>query len=162
MTSHKTLVNVAFVLAVWLWAFGAPAAAQGIAPLRLSLQEAEMRAVAASHRLAEAQARAAAAEATVELRDADDRPIIRSGAYYQRTRHVTPFVVIGAPGGLQVLYPDIPDNYLTRLDFQWPIFDGGQTRSSVRPGPKPLRRRQMSLPRKGICGSRSPAPSGPL
>jgi outer membrane protein TolC len=127
MTAHKTLVSVVFVLALWLGAYDAPASAQGIAPLRLSLQEAEMRAIAASHRLAEVQARAAAAEASVDVTDAADRPIIGSSAYYQRTRHVTPFVTLGAPGGVVVLYPDIPDNYLTRLDFQWPIFYGGRT-----------------------------------
>jgi outer membrane protein TolC len=127
MTAHKTLVSVAFLLVVRLSVFTGAASAQGIAPLRLSLEEAEMRALATSHRLAEAQALASAAEATVEIRDAADRPIVGAGASYMRTRHVTPFVTIGAPGGLTVLYPDIPDNYLTRLDFEWPIFDGGRT-----------------------------------
>ena len=127
MTAHKTLVSVAFLVAVGLSVFSAATSAQGVAPLRLSLAEAEMRAVAASHRLAEARALAAAAEATVDIRDAADRPIVGVGASYMRTRHVTPFVTIGAPGGLTVLYPDIPDNYLTRLDFEWPIFDGGRT-----------------------------------
>jgi outer membrane protein TolC len=127
MTAHKTLVSLAFLLAVRLSVFSAAASAQGIAPLRLSLAEAETRAIAASHRLAEAQARAGAAEANAALTDAADRPVVRSSAYYQRTRHVTPFVTLGAPGGLTVLYPDLPDNYLTRLDFQWPIFDGGRT-----------------------------------
>jgi hypothetical protein len=80
MTANKTLVSLAFLLAVQLSVFSAAASAQGIAPLRLSLAEAETQAIAASHRLAEAQARAAAAEATVELRDAADRPIVGSSA----------------------------------------------------------------------------------
>jgi outer membrane protein len=35
----------------------------------------------------------------------------------------------GAP---RVLYPDIPDNYRTRLDVQWPIYSGGRTDALVR------------------------------
>jgi outer membrane protein TolC len=31
------------------------------------------------------------------------------------------------PGGVpRVLYPDVPDNYRTRLDLQWPIYTGGR------------------------------------
>ena len=26
-----------------------------------------------------------------------------------------------------MLYPDVPDNYRTRLDLQWPIYSGGRT-----------------------------------
>ena len=44
-----------------------------------------------------------------------------------RTNHVDIFA-IRAPGGpLQVVYPDIPDNFRTRLDLQWPIYTGGRT-----------------------------------
>jgi outer membrane protein len=95
--------------------------------LRLSLAEAQARAVAASHRLAEARARAATAEAAVGMREAADRPIVGIGAGYTRTNHVVPFVFPG-PGGLpRVLYPDAPDNFQTRLDLQWPIYSGGRT-----------------------------------
>ena len=47
---------------------------------------------------------------------------------YSRTNHVEEFSVpttIGRPP--QVLYPDVPDNYHTRLDLQWPIYTGGRT-----------------------------------
>ena len=27
---------------------------------------------------------------------------------------------------LRVIYPDVPDNYRTRLDLQWPIYTGGR------------------------------------
>jgi len=30
-------------------------------------------------------------------------------------------------GGLRVIYPDIPDNYRTRIDLQWPIYTFGRT-----------------------------------
>jgi outer membrane protein TolC len=33
---------------------------------------------------------------------------------------------------LQVIYPDIPDNYRTRLDLQWPIYTGGRTDALLR------------------------------
>ena len=27
---------------------------------------------------------------------------------------------------MRVIYPDIPDNFRTRLDFQWPIYTAGR------------------------------------
>jgi outer membrane protein TolC len=95
--------------------------------LRLSLAEAQERAVAASHRLAEARARAGTAEAAVAVREAADRPIVGLGAGYTRTNHVIEFAFPGPDGAPRVLYPDAPDNYRTRLDLQWPIYDGGRT-----------------------------------
>lgn len=102
------------------------AAAQEAAPLRLSLEEAQSRAVAASHRLAEGRARAATADAVIAVREAADRPIVGLGAGYSRTNHVTEFVFPGPTGLPRVLYPDAPDNYRTRLDLQWPIYSGGR------------------------------------
>jgi len=95
--------------------------------MRLSLDEARMRAVAASHRLAEARARAAAAAEAVAAREAADRPVVALQGSYTRTNHVAEFVV-PTPGGLpRVLYPDAPDKYATRMDLQWPIYSGGRT-----------------------------------
>ena len=95
--------------------------------LRLSLAEAQDRAVAASHRLAEARARAGTAEAEVAVRQAADRPLVGFGAGYTRTNHVVPFSFPGPGGRPMVVYPDAPNNYRTRLDLQWPIYNGGQT-----------------------------------
>jgi outer membrane protein TolC len=114
-----------YLLAVGLAAPGV-AAGQDLTPLRLSLDEARTRAVAASHRLAEARARAAAADEAVAIRDAADRPIVAAQGSYTRTNHVTEFVVPTAGGLPRVLYPDAPDNYRTRLDLQWPIYSGGR------------------------------------
>jgi outer membrane protein TolC len=100
-------------------------AAQGLA-LRISLEDAQSRAVAASHRLAEARARAATAEAAIAVPQAADRPIVALGAGYTRTNHVTEFLLPGPTGVPRVLYPDAPDNYRTRLDLQWPIYSGGR------------------------------------
>ena len=48
-------------------------------------------------------------------------------AGYTRTNHVLPFSV-PAPTGIPLLvYPDVPNNYTTRLDLQWPIYTGGRT-----------------------------------
>jgi outer membrane protein TolC len=115
-----------FVAIVFAVLSGAVAAQEPLA-LRLSLTEAQDRAVAASHRLAEARSRAATAEAAVAVREAADRPIVGLGAGYTRTNHVTPFAFPG-PGGLPVVvYPDVPNNYRTRLDLQWPIYNGGRS-----------------------------------
>jgi outer membrane protein TolC len=96
-------------------------------PLRLTLEEAQARAIAASHRLAEAHSRQAAAAAVAASREAADRPLLSASAGYMRTNHVTEFVVPGPTGVPRILYPDVPDNYRTRLDLQWPIYSGGRT-----------------------------------
>jgi outer membrane protein TolC len=107
---------------------GAQQGAQSDAPLRIALEQAQARAEQASHRLAEARAREAAAQAAIEGRAAADQPVVSASAGYTRTNHVTPFFVPSLGGGsLQPIYPDIPDNYRTRLDLQWPIYNGGRT-----------------------------------
>ncbi|OFW00926.1 MAG: hypothetical protein A3I61_12110 [Acidobacteria bacterium RIFCSPLOWO2_02_FULL_68_18] len=116
-----------FLVVLVLDALGSGAAAQVVAPTRLSLDEARMRAVEASHRLAEARSRAEAAEDAVAVREASDRPIVALQGSYARTNHVTEFVVPTPTGRSRVLYPDAPDNYRTRLDLQWPIYSGGRT-----------------------------------
>ena len=97
-------------------------------PIRLTLEEAQARAQRASHRLAELRAREAAAGAMVDVRASADRPQVALQAGYTRTNHVTEFVVPG-PGGAppRVLYPDVPDNWRTRIDLQWPIYTAGRT-----------------------------------
>ena len=91
------------------------AAAQERATLRISLEDAQSRAVVASHRLAEVRARAATADAAIAVRQTADRPIVALGAGYTRTNHVVEFVVPSAAGAPRVLYPDAPDNYRARV-----------------------------------------------
>lgn len=120
MTTSRVLVACLLLVA--------PAAsAQEVPSIRLSLEEATRRAVEASHRLAEARARADAAEATVGVRRLADHPVVGLTAAYTRTNHVTEFVVPGPTGVPRVLYPDVPNNYLSRLNLQWPIYTGGRT-----------------------------------
>ena len=121
----RTMV-ICLCLASALLVPAAPAAAQDAAPLRLSLDDARTRAIAASHRLAEARARQSVAEAAVAVRQSSDRPVVALQGGYVRTNHVTEFVVPGPTGVPRVLFPDAPDNYRTRLDLQWPIYSGGR------------------------------------
>jgi len=96
-------------------------------PLRLTLEQAQARARDASHRLSELRARGEAAEAVVNIRRAASQPNVSVLAGYTRTNHVEEFFVPGALGSpLRVIYPDIPDNYRTRLDLQWPIYSSGR------------------------------------
>ncbi len=104
----------------------AAAWAQSPVPARLTLDEALARTAANSHRLSELQAREAAAGAVVDQHRAADLPIVAVQAGYQRTNHVDVFGFV-QNGRLQILYPDVPDNWRSRLDLQWPIYTGGRT-----------------------------------
>ena len=96
-------------------------------PMPLTLDEAIRRGLDTSHRLAEAVARGEAAAAVATERHTALLPQVAAQAGYMRTNHVTPFGVIAAPGPqLLVIYPDIPNNYRTRLDLQWPIYTAGR------------------------------------
>ena len=93
---------------------------------RLTLEEAQARALATSHRLAESRARQDVADAAVLARDAAQRPSVVASAGYTRTNHVPEFRVPSPAGPGAVLYPDVPDNYRSRVDLQWPIYTGGR------------------------------------
>ena len=117
----------------WVAVIAAGAAAQE-APLRLTLSEAQVRAVDASHRLAEARVLGAAAAADVTAAVAAGLPSLALEAGYTRTNHVMEFVVPSAfgAGEPRVLYPDLPDNYRTRLALYWPVYTGGRSDALVR------------------------------
>jgi outer membrane protein len=95
-------------------------------PLRLTLDEAVRRGLETSHRIAEAVARGEAADAVVGERRASTLPQIAAQAGYTRTNHVDAFGILLPNNQLRVIYPDIPDNYRTRLDLQWPIYTSGR------------------------------------
>lgn len=94
--------------------------------VRLTLDEAIARGLPASHRLEEAGARRAAGAAAVDQRRAALMPRISAQAGYVRTNHVDPFGILLPSNQLRVIYPDIPDNYRSRLDAQWPVYTGGR------------------------------------
>ena len=94
--------------------------------LRLTLDEAIQRGLETSHRVAEVVARGDAAAAIVGERRAASLPQIAAQAGYTRTNHVDAFGILLPTNQLRVIYPDIPDNYRTRLDLQWPIYTSGR------------------------------------
>ncbi|HEX5111171.1 MAG TPA: TolC family protein [Vicinamibacterales bacterium] len=108
--------------------------AQDAGTLQLTLEEAQARAIDTSHRLAEGRARERTAQAVVDSREAADRPVVSAQAGYQRTNHVPEFALPSpaATGGRLVVYPDVPNNFRSRIDLQWPIFNGGRTDALTR------------------------------
>jgi outer membrane protein TolC len=124
-------MRLAVAVVCGLIAGGARASAQD-APIPLTLDEAVARGVESSHRIAEGDARAAAAAATADARRAIALPQIAAQAGYTRTNHVEQFGVPVPDNPLRVIYPDIPDNYRTRLDAQWLLWDGGRARELER------------------------------
>lgn len=97
------------------------------APIRLSVAAAVSQGLANSHRIAEARAREAGARAAATSVDLARKPIIGASAGYTRTNHVTEFSFPQPNGTRLVVYPDIPDNAVSRLSFQWPIYTSGRT-----------------------------------
>ena len=98
----------------------------------LTLDAAVAQGLANSRRLAELQTQSQAADFDVSDRRSQLYPIASLQAGYQRTNHVEEFVVIAPGPTRQTVYPDIPDNYRTRLDLQWPIYTGGRTDALIR------------------------------
>jgi outer membrane protein len=110
-----------------LLAWAAPASAAGQEPpIRVTLDEAIAQGVANSQRLAELAARTDAALAAEQGRAAARLPTVALLGGYTRTNHVEEFTIV-QPGQLrQVIYPDVPDNFRTRIDLQWLFYDGGR------------------------------------
>jgi outer membrane protein TolC len=105
-----------------LWA--QPPTARPVVPL--TVDEAVARGLAESHRIAEAVAKGEAAAAAVGQQKAAALPQIAVLAGYTRTNHVDEFRILAPPYGLFTIYPDVPDNWRTRLDLQWPIYTAGR------------------------------------
>ena len=101
-----------------------PLAAQP-APIRLTVADAITRGFETSHRLAEARAREQGAQAALRGAQAADKPTVIAGGGYTRTNHVPEFAV-NQGGTRLVIYPDIPDNFSSRLSLQWPIYTSGR------------------------------------
>ncbi len=98
-------------------------------PQRLTLADALARATETSHVLGELKAREQASEAVHAQSKAADMPVLSAEGGYTRTNHVSVFGFTGDDGLFRVIYPDVPDNWRTRLDMQWPIYTGGRTQA---------------------------------
>jgi outer membrane protein len=94
------------------------------APLRLTLEDAIARAEQNSLRVAELQARVDVAAAVEAGREAASRPALALFGGFTRTNHVEEYTLPLQP--FNPLYPDVPNNYRTRMDLQWPIYTGGR------------------------------------
>lgn len=109
------------VLAVLLMSVASAAAQE-----RVTLEEAIARGLQQSARLAELQAREAAAGAAEQGRGAARLPIVAALAGYTRTNHVDEFAIVAPGVPPRVIYPDVPDNLRARIDLQWPIYTAGR------------------------------------
>jgi len=116
----RVLLTVGIVMIAWR------AGAQDAA-MRLTLDDALARGLANSQRLAELQARQEGAEAAVAGRAAATMPLIGLQAGYMRTNHVEEFAIAQPGQPARIIYPDVPDNFRTRIDLQWAIYTGGRT-----------------------------------
>lgn len=101
-------------------------------PVRLTLEDAVTRGLEAHPRLDELGARQDAARAIEGQREAAGRPQVSAIASYSRINHVDEFGVPNVGGGFRVIYPDIPDRMLSRIDLQWPIYTGGRLQALTR------------------------------
>ncbi len=109
------------------------AAQDAPAAIKLTLPDTIERALKASHRVGEAQARQEGAVAAVSSRKAADMPTISLIGGYTRTNHVDEFGLpaLGATPA-RIIYPDIPDNWRSRLDLQWPVYTFGRVEAAER------------------------------
>ena len=114
------------LVSVLALAIVAPSAIAQTAPTPLTLEQAIAQGLANSSRLAELQARLEGAQAAEDGRAADRMPVVAAQAGYTRTNHVQEFAIRVPGEGVQVVYPDAPDNYRTRLDLQWLVYSGGR------------------------------------
>ena len=124
------MTRTVFRLAALVLTLAAPVEAQET--VRLTQDEAVARALETSHKIAEANARVSGAQASVRTRQAAEQPTVNVSGGYTRTNHVDEFGVPQPNGVLRVIYPDIPDNYFTRVAFQWPIYTAGKTDALIR------------------------------
>ncbi|CAN5352242.1 hypothetical protein BH23ACI1_BH23ACI1_24930 [soil metagenome] len=121
--------RMSFILTSTLWAVAAAAQPPS---LQLTLDDAIARGLATSARLAEFEARQDVADAATAGRRAAGLPALALGAGYTRTNHVDEFAIVQPGQPPRIIYPDVPDNYRTRIDLQWPIFTGGRVDALVR------------------------------
>lgn len=121
MTRNAFFIGSVFCALAWSAASAQPA------PIRLSLADAVTRGLDNSHRIAEARAREEGAQAAVTTAGLAKKPTVGATASYSRTNHVEEFSFPRPDGTRLVVYPDIPDNAISRLSFQWPIFTSGRT-----------------------------------
>lgn len=128
------------LLLVWLVAAPTPVSAtaaeeagggEAQAAIPLTLAEAIERARASSPRLARQEALEAAAGAGHRAARAERLPEVDLSAAYVRASHV-PELTLAAPGSPpRTIFPDIPDNYRSRLGLSVPLYTGGRLENGI-------------------------------
>jgi outer membrane protein TolC len=99
---------------------------------RATLHEAVERARTQSPALASLRAYEEAAEARLDEAHAARRPIVDLAAGYTRNSDVPEFAVSSGPGAPpQVIFPNLPDSYQSRLGISIPIYTGGRVQESI-------------------------------
>lgn len=130
------MIRLDFPPRVWIvTTLGLLAAAPALAgpqAVALTVDEAVASGLEASHRLAELQALQEGASASRDRESAGDDPVVSFQADYQRTNHIPEFGVLRPDGTSNVIFPDLPNNYRTRLDLRWPIYSGGRVEALAR------------------------------
>ena len=66
------------------------------------------------------------------MRRKSDDPTLTASAGYTRTNHVDEFGIPQPNGTTRLIYPDIPDNFRSRVELAWPIYTGGRTNALER------------------------------
>ena len=100
--------------------------------LRLSLKEAKARARTSAPSLEQARALERAARADVDVARAGGLPQVELSAGYTRLSDV-PELVLAQPGAPpRVIFPNIPDNYRSRLGATMPLYTGGRVGALTR------------------------------
>jgi outer membrane protein TolC len=128
MTPHRVRWAVGLTLAAASLAGAQEPPAEAAAPavLRLTVEEARARAKASAPLLEGARSLERAARAEVDVARAAKRPQVEFTAGYTRQSDV-PELTIDQPGiGRQVIFPNLPNNYRTRLGASLPLYTGGR------------------------------------
>jgi outer membrane protein TolC len=139
MTPHRRppFAAVRALAALLPLALAAPAAGQDASPeppaaVRLSLEEARARAAASSPTVEQARAVERAFQADVDVARAARRPQLTLDAAYTRQSDV-PELLLALPGAPpRAIFPNIPDNYRTRMGGAVPVYTGGRLRALTR------------------------------
>jgi outer membrane protein TolC len=94
--------------------------------MALSLPEALERSKAAAPNLARLRALESAAAASVDEARAARRPGVDLQAGYTRQSNVPEYAVPQPDGSLEVIFPNIPDNWVLRAQTSVPLYTGGR------------------------------------
>lgn len=146
MTTRRTHTHVTSPAQAVVWALillvctrsaeAQPASSPGVsAPsttVSLTVADAVSRALDSSARLREVQARQASQDAQVMGARAADAPLVTWLGGFSRTNNIDEFGVPQPDGRLRVIFPNVPTNYQSRLDAQWPVYTSGRLQALER------------------------------